>query len=133
MTILEFPIQLQSLVAFDYVTQLHECGEDDFDPVECVPCTDCNHAECRHRSTDLPKPIDTTGMTPAQIVIARQVEAASLHAAITATPCEVNGCPCSRMKCGDECTECGGDGNVEDPRSGRTYTCRECSGNGVIA
>jgi hypothetical protein len=113
---------------------LHECTDlDDFDPVECVPCLGCNHAECRHRVTDLPKPIDTTGMTPAQIVVARQVEARSLHAAITATPCEVAGCDCTRMKCGDECEACGGDGNVEDEHTGRTYTCGDCRGYGVVA
>lgn len=130
-TIIDFPTP--SPAAVDYVTQKHACDEDGFGPAECVPCIGCGHAECRHRSMDLPKPTDTTGMTPAQIVDARRVEALALHAAITATPCEVNGCDCTRMKCGDECTECGGDGYVEDPRTGRTYTCRECRGNGVIA
>ena len=117
----------------DYVTQLHDCDEDGFDPAECLVCLDCNHAECRHRVTDLPKPIDTTGLTPAQIVLARQVEARTLHAAITATPCEISGCPCTRMKCGDECRTCAGDGCVEDERTGRTSTCNACGGNGVIA
>lgn len=129
MTILHFPIQH----AIDYVTQLHECGEDDFAPDECAPCTGCGHAECRHRVTDLPKPIDTTGMTPAQIVDARKVEAATLHAAITATPCEIAGCDCTRMKCGDECEGCGGEGFVENERTGRTYTCNACRGSGVVA
>lgn len=129
MTILWFPIQH----AIDYVTQLHECGEDDFDPAECVPCIGCNHADCRHRTLDFPKPIDTTGMTPAQVVEARKVEALTLHAALTATPCEVNGCDCTRMKCGDECPTCTGDGCIEDEHTGRTYTCRECRGNGVVA
>lgn len=129
MTILHFPIQY----AVDYVTQLHDCDEDGFDPAECVPCLDCGHAECRHRVLDMPKPIDTTGMTPAQIVLARRTEAATLHAAITATPCELAGCTCTRMKCGDECEGCGGDGHVEDDRTGRTYTCRACRGRGVIA
>lgn len=132
MSIIEFPVQVQSLVAVDYVTQKHECDEDGFDPAECVPCVDCKHAECRHRVTDLPKPIDTTGMTPAQIVDARRVEALALHAAITATPCEVNGCPCTRMKAGDECRTCGGEGCVENDR-GRTFTCIACGGNGVVA
>ena len=131
-TVVAWPIQARTLVETDYVTQLHECDEDDFDPELCVPCIGCNHAECRHRVTDLPKPIDTTGMTPAQVVEARKVEALSLHAAITATPCEVDGCDCTRMTCGDECTVCGGDGNVEDPRTGRTYTCNACRGYGVV-
>jgi hypothetical protein len=122
-----------TLIATDYVTQKHDCDEDGFDPAECVPCADCNHAECRHVMRDLPKPIDTTGMTPAQIVTARRVEAATLHAAITATPCDVDGCPCTRMKCGDECRTCAGDGCIEDPRTGRTYTCNACGGNGVVA
>jgi hypothetical protein len=124
----------QTMAEVDYITQKHECTDlEDFDPDECVPCTDCNHAECRHRVTDLPKPIDTTGMTPAQIVDARRVEALSLHAAITATPCEINGCPCTRMKCGDECLTCSGEGNVEDENTGRTYTCGACGGYGVVA
>lgn len=122
-----------TLIVTDYVTQKHDCDEDRFDPTECVPCVDCNHAECRHRVTDLPKPIDTTGMTPAQIVVARRVEAQVLHAAITATPCEVDGCPCTRMKAGDECVTCGSEGCVEDPRTGRTYTCEACRGYGVVA
>jgi hypothetical protein len=129
------PADLPSVqVETDYITQLHECTDlDDFDPDECMPCTGCGHAECRHRATDLPKPIDTTGMTPAQVVEARKVEALSLHAAITATPCEVAGCPCSRMKCGDECRACGGDGSLEDEHTGRTYTCTACAGYGVVA
>ena len=129
-TVIDFPTP--SLAEVDYVTQKHECDEDGFDPAECVPCTGCGHADCRHRSTDLPKPIDTTGMTPAQIVTARRVEAQTLHAALTATPCDVNGCPCSRMKAGDECRTCRGEGCVENDR-GRTFTCIACGGNGVIA
>ncbi|HEY2086295.1 MAG TPA: hypothetical protein VGH54_09750 [Mycobacterium sp.] len=132
MSILEFP--LSAAAQIDYITQLHVCEKDTrFDADECVPCVDCNHAECRHVMRDLPKPIDTTGMTPAQIVEARRVEAYSLHAAITATPCEVDGCPCTRMKCGDECTFCDGEGSVEDERTGHTYTCIACRGYGVTA
>jgi hypothetical protein len=133
MSILEFPAQPTRLVALDYTIQKHECDEDDFDPAECVPCIGCGHADCRHRVTDLPKPIDTVGMTPAQIVDARRVEAQVLHAAITATPCEVNGCDCTRMKAGDECEDCSGEGCVEDGRTGRTYTCAACRGFGVVA
>lgn len=134
-TVIDYPAKTREQVQADadYVTQLHECTDmDDFDPVECVPCVDCGHAECRHRVTDLPKPIDTTGLTPAQIVLARRTEAATLHAAITATPCEINGCPCTRMKCGDECRTCGGDGTVDNDR-GNTYTCNACGGRGVVA
>lgn len=134
MTVHAFPIRTApSQAETDYITQLHECDEDGFDPAECVPCVGCGHAECRHRSTDMPKPVDTTGMTPAQKANALRIEAISLHAAITATPCEVNGCDCTRMKCGDECQACGGDGNVEDERTGRTYTCGACGGYGVVA
>lgn len=130
-TVIAFPVDLVQAKT-DYITQLHDCDEDGFTPDECVPCVGCGHAECRHQMTDLPKPIDTTGMTPAQIVTARQVEARVLHAAITATPCDVAGCPCSRMKAGDECVTCGGEGSVENDR-GRTFTCIACGGNGVIA
>lgn len=130
-TVINFPVSGRTTI--DYITQLHECTDlRNFDPDECLPCVGCNHAECRHRATDMPKPIDTTGMTPAQKVDALRVEAISLHAAITATPCEVDGCDCTRMKCGDECRTCGGDGNVEDPRTGRTYTCVPCRGYGVV-
>lgn len=134
MTIHAFPIQAGSQAETDYITQQHECNLGiRFDADDCVPCVGCGHAECRHRSTDLPKPIDTVGMTPAQIVVARRVEAQVLHAAITATPCEVAGCDCTRMKCGDECETCSGEGCVEDPRSGRTYTCQPCRGYGVVS
>jgi hypothetical protein len=133
-SIIDFPTTLANLTTVDYVTQQHECTNlEDFDPVDCVPCAGCGHAECRHRATGMPKPIDTVGMTPAQVVAARRAEAAVLHAAITATPCELNGCDCTRMKAGDECRTCSGDGNVEDPRTGRTYTCRACNGYGVTA
>lgn len=135
MTVHAFPVRTApSQADTDYITQKHECiGLDEFDPIECVPCTDCGHADCRHRLGDMPKPIDTTGMTPAQKADALRVEAQVLHAAITATPCEVTGCDCTRMKCGDECTACSGDGNVEDERTGRTYTCGACGGYGVVA
>jgi Zn ribbon nucleic-acid-binding protein len=138
MTVHAFPVKpadLQSVQAeTDYITQRHECtGLDEFDPVECVPCVGCGHADCRHRTLDMPKPIDTTGMTPAQKTYALRVEADALHAALTATPCEVGGCDCSRMKAGDECTVCSGDGCVEDPRTERTYTCVRCRGYGVIS
>lgn len=129
------PADLQSVQAeTDYITQRHECTDlADFDPADCVPCTGCGHADCRHRTLDFPKPIDTTGMTPAQVVEARKVEALTLHAALTATPCEIDGCDCTRMKAGDECPTCSGDGCIEDERTGNTYTCVPCRGYGVVA
>ena len=138
MTIHAFPIRPADLpsvqVETDYITQKHECTDlADFKPDECVPCVDCNHAECRHRVTAFPAPIDTTGMTPERALEAKRVEAMRLMSAMASTPCEVDGCDCTRMKCGDECPECGGDGHVEDERTGRTYTCLPCRGYGVVA
>lgn len=132
MTIIEFPTTLTGLTTLDYVTQQHDCDENGFDPIECVPCAGCDHAECRHPSAGLPKPIDITGMTPAQIVDARRAEYYALNAALTASPCDVNGCDCTRMKAGDECERCGGAGSVDDNYD-RTHECNGCAGTGVVA
>lgn len=133
MTIIEFPTTVADLTALDYVTQKHVCDEDGFDPVECVPCGGCNHAECRHRMDDLPGPVAKIGLSPVQLLEVLRVEAIALQAAMTATPCEVDGCDCTRMKCGDECERCGGEGTVDDDRTGRTYECNGCAGHGVVA
>lgn len=128
------PSELPSVqVETDHVTELHECDFDGFNPDECPPCADCNHAECRHPGVPFPKPIDTAGMTQAQIIDARKAEVYAVQAAMTASPCDVAGCPCGRMKCGDECRTCGGDGTVDDDRTGRTCPCVACLGRGVIA
>lgn len=95
------------LTETSYVTEKHECTDlDNYLPADCPPCIDCGHAECRH------------------IVTAELFKT---------SPCEVTGCDCGRMACGDECEFCKGDGHTEDPRTGLTYDCPKCFGNGVIS
>jgi hypothetical protein len=48
-------------------------------------------------------------------------------------PCQAVGCECTRHLLDGDCPRCDGDGHIEDPDTGRTYTCREhgCSGGRV--
>lgn len=127
--------QVSVQVETDYVTQKHECTTTvaDFDPDDCFPCAGCSHAECRHDLDVAPMPSSPDGLTAEALEIWRHAQVLWLTAALKNSPCDVDGCDCSRMRSGDECTDCAGQGFHEDERTGRTYTCTTCRGNQVIA
>lgn len=130
------PSDLPSVQAeSDYVTQKHECTSSAaaFDPDECFPCIGCGHGECRHDPGPTQAPNLSAGLTGEALKVAQYAEAQWLLTALKSSPCDVDGCECDRMRCGDECTVCDGRGYHEDERTGRTFTCGECRGNQVIA
>jgi hypothetical protein len=126
--------QVSVQVETDYVTQKHECTSlAEFVPDECVPCAGCGHAECRHDPGPAQFSEKPAGLTAEQLQVWRYAEARWVIAAMQSSPCDVDGCECTRMKSGDECLDCNGEGCHEDERTGRTYTCTTCRGNQVIA
>lgn len=127
------PVSVQ--VETDYVTQKHECtpGVETFDPDECFPCPGCGHGECRHDLDTGEFPGTAEGLTGEALKVWQYAQAQWVTAALKRSPCGVNGCDCTRMQAGDECTDCAGDGFHEDENTGRTYTCTTCRGNQVIA
>lgn len=124
------PVQVES----DYVTQKHECTDlDEFDPAECVPCIGCGHAECRHDPGPVAMPDFADGLAGEELKAAQYAEAHWFLAALKSSPCDVAGCECDRMRSGDECTACNGQGFHENDRTGQTFTCGKCRGNQVTA
>lgn len=127
--------QVSVQVETDYVTQKHDCAPsvESFDADDCFPCAGCNHGECRHNLDVQPFTVRPEGLTGEALKVWQYAEAMWVTAALRSSPCGVDGCDCTRMKAGDECPDCSGEGCHEDERTGRTYTCNTCRGNQVIA